>query len=163
MHPLLLVSIVIAAPDAGLAPPAAPADAHAAGVDHRGDQGMGFSHEQTAHHFTLKRDGGVISAEALDAADTGTRDSIRAHFTHIAHAFSAGDFHLPMFIHDRMPPGAETMKRLGTRISYRSESTDRGARVLIRTEDPEALAAIHSFLRFQIAEHRTGDSPEVQR
>jgi len=124
---------------------------------------MGFSHLQTAHHFTLTRDGGVISAEALDAADTGTRDSIRAHFTHIAHAFSAGDFHLPMFIHDRMPPGAETMKRLGTRISYRSESTDRGARVLIRTEDPEALAAIHSFLRFQIADHRTGDSPEVQR
>ena len=166
MH-LLLVSILIAAPDAGLPPRAAPADApaasHAAGVDHRGDQGMGFSHEQTAHHFTLTKDGGVISAEALDATDTGTRDSIRGHFTHIAQAFSSGDFHLPMFIHDRMPPGAETMKRLRTRISYRTESTDRGARVLIRTEDPEALAAIHAFLRFQIADHRTGDSPEVQR
>ena len=167
MHPLLLVSILIAAPDAGLPPPPAPADApaasHAAGVDHRGDQGMGFSHEQTAHHFTLTKDGGVISAEALDAADTGTRDSIRGHFIHIAQAFSAGDFHLPMFIHDRMPPGAETMKRLRTQISYRAESTDRGARVLIRTENPEALAAIHAFLRFQIADHRTGDSPDVAR
>ncbi len=166
MHPLLLVSILIAAPDAGLpprtAPDEAPAASHAAGVDHRGDQGMGFSHEQTAHHFTLTKEGGVISAEGLDAADTGTRDSIRGHLGHIAQAFSAGDFHLPMFIHDRMPPGAETMKRLRTRISYRMESTDRGARVVIRTEDPEALEAIHAFLRFQIADHRTGDSPEVQ-
>lgn len=161
MHPLLL-SILIAAPDAGLPPRTAPDDAPAAGVDHRGDQGMGFSHEATTHHFTLTKDGGAISAEALDAAETGTRDSIRGHLAHIAHAFSAGDFHLPMFIHDRMPPGAETMKRLRTRISYRTESTDRGARVLIRTEDPEALAAVHAFLRFQIADHRTGDSPEVQ-
>jgi hypothetical protein len=68
-----------------------------------------------------------------------------------------------MFIHDRMPPGAETMKRLGKAISYRSEPTARGARVVIRTGNPEALAAVHDFLRFQIADHRTGDSTDVQR
>src|SRR5262245_51218370 len=111
---LLLVARLLAAPDAG----ATAAPSHAAGVDHRGDQGMGFSHQTTAHHFTLTGDGGVISADALDPADTDTRDSIRGHFGHIAHAFSSGDFDLPMFIHDRMPPGAETMKRLRTKISY---------------------------------------------
>jgi hypothetical protein len=35
--------------------------------------------------------------------------------------------------------------------------------MVIKTGNPEALAAIHDFLRFQISDHRTGDSPEVQR
>jgi hypothetical protein len=111
---------------------------------------MGLSHQ-------------TIAAEALGPADASTRDSIRGHFGHIAHAFSTGDFDLPMFIHDRVPPGADTMKWLRTSISYRSKDTSRGARVIIKTGNRQALAAIHDFLRFQITDHRTGDSPEVQR
>jgi hypothetical protein len=157
--PLLLVATLLGTPDGG----SMDTHSHAAGVDRRGDEGMGFSHQTTAHHFTLTGDGGVISAEALDPADTSTRDSIRVHFAHIALAFSTGDFDLPMFIHDRMPPGGDTMKRLSAKISYRTEDTPRGARLVIKTGNAEALAAIHDFLRFQIADHRTGDSPEIQR
>jgi hypothetical protein len=159
---LLLAAALLATPDGGTADHSHRHD-HAVAVDQRGDQGMGFSHQRTSHHFSLTADGGVISADALDAADTETRDSIRAHFAHIAQAFSSGDFNLPMFIHDRMPPGAATMQRLRKAISYRPEPTARGARVVIRTGDPQALAAVHEFLRFQIADHRTGDSTEVQR
>lgn len=160
---LLLVVAALGAADAGSADTHSHSTNHAAGVDHRGDQGMRFSHETTTHHFTLTPDGGIISADALDPADTATRDSIQGHLAHIAHAFSTGDFHLPMFIHDQIPPGVETMMRLRTKISYRSESTPQGARVVIRTGDPEALTAVHDFLRFQIADHRTGDSVQVQR
>ncbi len=159
---LLLLAALLGAPDAG-SPGADSHSAHAAGVDRRGDQGMGFSHQTTAHHFTLTADGGVISADALDPADTDTRDNIRGHFAHIARAFSTGDFHLPMFIHETMPPGAETMQRLRAKISYRAEDIPGGAKVVIRTANPEALAAVHDFLRFQIADHRTGDSPDVRR
>lgn len=42
------------------------------------------------------------------------------------------------------------MKRLRDRIQYRSEETERGSRVVLRTNDADALAAIHEFLRFQI-------------
>jgi hypothetical protein len=157
--PLLLVATLLGAADGG----SMDTHSHAAGVDRRGDEGMGFSHQATTHHFTLNSDGGTISAEALDPADTSTRDSIRGHLAQIARAFSTGDFDLPMFIHDRMPPGADTMKRLRTQISYRSEDTPRGARVVLETANSEALAAIHDFLRFQITDHRTGDSPEVLR
>jgi hypothetical protein len=160
---LLLVATLLATPDAGSPATHSHSADHAAGVDHRGDQGMGFSHRTTAHHFTLTGDGGIISADALDPADTATRDSIRGHFGHIAHAFSSGDFDLPMFIHDRMPPGAEAMKRLRAKISYRKEDTPQGARMVVKTGNPEALAAVHDFLRFQIADHRTGDSTDVQR
>jgi hypothetical protein len=160
--PLLLLAL-LRAPDGGTGAVHSPDHDHAVAVDERGDHGMGFSHERTTHHFSLTAGGGVISADALDPADSDTRDSIRTHFAHIAHAFSTGDFHLPMFIHDRMPPGAETMRRLRGRITYRTEDTPRGARVVIRTESPEALAAVHDFLRFQISDHRTGDSTQIQR
>jgi hypothetical protein len=34
---------------------------------------------------------------------------------------------------------------------------ERGGRIRIETDSPEALAAIHDFLRFQIKDHETGD------
>jgi hypothetical protein len=38
-----------------------------------------------------------------------------------------------------------------------------GGLVRLRTENAEALAAIHEFLRFQIKDHQTGDSLEVEK
>ena len=153
----LLVVLTQSSALTGSSPAPPPSD-----VDRRGDEAMGFSHRQTAHHFTLTRDGGRISAAALSADDVETRDAIRAHMGHIAVAFSAGNFEMPMFIHGQIPPGVKAMKRLRDRIAFVAEDTERGAQVVIRTTDPDALAAIHAFLRFQISDHRTGDAPSVQ-
>ncbi|MEP7274499.1 MAG: hypothetical protein ABI882_23615 [Acidobacteriota bacterium] len=71
-------------------------DAPHSGVNQRGDQVMGFSHEKTTHHFRLKTDGGSIEVEANDPRDTASRDQIRTHLQHIASKFSAGDFNAPM-------------------------------------------------------------------
>lgn len=93
-------------------PGAAPGNnaGHAAEVDSRGDVGMGFSHARTSHHFFLLSDGGTIQVEADDATDQASREAIRQHMNKIATMFSNGDFDLPMFIHDAVPPGVETMK-----------------------------------------------------
>lgn len=91
--------------------------------------------------------------EPNDAKDTAARDAIRTHLMHISHAFSTGDFDIPMFVHDTVPPGMMEMKRLKAKISYSFEETPAGGRVVITTSDPEALAAVHKFLRFQIKEH----------
>lgn len=130
---------------------------HAEAVDRRGDQAMGFQHEKTAHHFLLMPDGGAITADAADPKDTESRDQIRMHFHHIAKAFAEGNFDMPMFVHDTVPPGVPVMKRLAAEIHYVEEDTDTGARVRISSANADAVAAIHDFLRFQIAEHRTGD------
>jgi hypothetical protein len=61
-------------------------------------------------------------------------------------------------VHDTNPPGAATMKRLRASIQYTSETIDNGGRIRIETGSPEALAAVHDFLRFQIKDHETGDS-----
>ena len=136
---------------------------HFAGVNARGDQGMGFSHEKTTHHFHLLADGGSIEIESNGPTDAVSQEAIRQHLTMIAAKFSQGDFAIPMFIHATVPPGVETMKQLKSKITYEAENTERGAQLRITTHDAEALTAIHNFLRFQIQDHQTGDSLEVQK
>jgi hypothetical protein len=131
-------------------------------MDRRGAQAMGFSQSRTAHHFLLKRDGGSIEVEASDPADRTSRDQIRQHLIKIAREFAEGKFDAPVFIHAQTPPGVADMKRLKDEIKYEFAETERGGRLNVRTNNAEALAAIHDFLRFQIQEHRTGDPLEVK-
>ena len=123
-----------------------------------GEKAMGFSQTQTTHHFFLKKDGGVIQVETNDPKDTQNRDLIRTHLAHIAQAFAAGDFSDPLAVHDKVPDGVPVMQRLKGDIRYTFEQTPQGGRVVISTANPQALDAIHQFLRFQVSEHQTGDS-----
>ncbi len=138
-------------------------DEHLASVNKRGDQAMGFDHEKTTHHFRLLKDGGAIEVTANDKQDTASRDQIRQHLTHIAQMFSNGNFETPMLVHAQTPPGAPAMKQLKADIKYQFENIERGGRVRITTHNAEALAAIHEFLQFQIKDHQTGDSVEVEK
>ena len=124
----------------------------------RRENAMGFSQTQTTHHFFLSKDGGVIQVEANDPKDTQNRDLIWTHLAHIAQAFAAGDFSDPLAVHDKVPDGVPVMQRLKGDIRYTFEQTPQGGRVVINTANPEALDAIHQFLRFQVSEHQTGDS-----
>jgi hypothetical protein len=136
--------------------------AHLESVNKRGDKGMGFKQASTIHHFTLLSDGGAIDVSVTDNGDDESRQQIQQHLQHITKAFAAGDFKMPMFIHAQTPPGVPTMRRLKTRIGYAYAATPSGGRVTITTSDAKALAAVHSFLRFQIADHQTGDPATVQ-
>src|SRR5260370_314488 len=66
-------------------------------------------------------------------------------------------------MHEQNPPGTEEMKRLHDPIQYNLESTERGARLRITTKNAEALEGVHEFLRFQIADHQTGDATELTK
>jgi hypothetical protein len=66
-----------------------------------------------------------------------------------------------MFVHGTTPPGVPTMKKLHDQIHYHYEQTGTGGKIVIDTANPKTLSAIHDFLRFQISEHRTGDSNEI--
>jgi hypothetical protein len=131
-------------------------------MNQRGEKAMGFSQTATTHHFFLNSNGGVIQVEVNDPADAATRDDIRMHLEHIAKSFQAADFDIPMFVHDTIPPGVPKMKQLRNSIHYYFEETPHGGRVVISTADENALAAVHQFLRFQIEEHKTGDSIQIR-
>jgi hypothetical protein len=136
---------------------------HHQAVNQRGDQVMGFSHDNTKHHFLLYNDGGAIEVETIDPNDTTNRDQIRSHLRHISQMFAAGDFNAPMLIHDQTPPGVPVLQRLKSEVVYEFENRDKGAAIQIRTKNPEALKAIYAFLRFQISDHQTGDTSGVSR
>jgi hypothetical protein len=129
-------------------------------VDHRHDEATGVAHDKAVHHFLLAKDGGSIRLEAIDAGEVATRDRIREHLQVVARSFAAGDFSLPMAIHDQVPPGAEVMKKRRDAIRYAYEPSEKGGVVRISTRDAKALAAVHEFLRFQIRDHGTDDPTE---
>jgi hypothetical protein len=131
-------------------------------MEGRGDHVMGFDHDKTTHHFTLTKTGGIIQVTANDSSDSASRDHIRVHLQHVAKAFSAGDFTDPHEVHAEDPPGVPVMKERKDKISYQFESIAKGGRVAITTEDAKAVEAVHDYLRYQIREHKTGDSIAVQ-
>jgi hypothetical protein len=134
------------------------------GMDQRGAAAMGFDQARTAHHFYLYEDGGAIDVAVKDRTDIVDRDAIRSHLPHIAMLFGQGDFAAPMLVHDsKNVPGTAAMARLKEKISYVYKETAAGGRVDIRTSDAGALKAVHEFLKFQIADHKTGDSLEIRR
>ena len=127
----------------------------------RGDHVMGFDHTKTTHHFLLQESGGSIEITANKSGDIESSEQIRMHLKHIVMMFAEGNFNAPMLIHDQTPPGVQVMQELKDEIKYNFEEIDRGAAVRISTKNPTALKAIHDFLRFQIKEHKTGDSLTV--
>jgi hypothetical protein len=137
-------------------------------VDHdkmvmqNGEKEMGFSQTATTHHFLIMKDGGAIQVEANDAKDTVNRDRIRVHLAEIAKQFQAGIFTTPFAVHGQVPPGVPAMDKLKDSIVYMYEETGKGARVRIMSKNTEAVAAIRSFLTFQIQEHKTGDPVDVK-
>jgi hypothetical protein len=96
-----------------------------------------------------------------DRKDSQNMQAIRSHLSHIVTMFSNGEFSIPMFVHDQVPPGVPVMKEKRAAISYSFEELPAGGKVRIKTTNPDALKAIHDFLRFQIEDHHTGDTTEV--
>jgi hypothetical protein len=130
-------------------------------MQHRGQMVMGFDQSQTTHRFSLYEDGGAIEVSVNDASDVANRDAIRAHLPHIAAMFGAGNFDAPMEVHAQQVPGTVEMARRKDRLTFKYVETPRGGRVDVITTDKDALAAVHAFLKFQIADHHTGDSTRV--
>jgi len=132
-------------------------------MNKRGDHVMGFDHTKTTHHFRLQESGGSIEVTANTSDDIESSAQIKMHLKHIAAMFAEGNFNAPILIHDQTPPGVPVMKELKDEIKYTFEEIDRGAAVRISTKNPTALKAIHDFLRFQIKEHKTGNSLNVSK
>jgi hypothetical protein len=134
---------------------------HHEAVAARGAAVMGFDQQQTVHRFVLYEDGGAIEVSVRDATDATNLTAIRSHLPHIAAMFGDGRFDAPILVHATEVPGTAAMAALKDRIAFRYVDTPQGGRVDIVTRDRDAVAAVHRFLQFQIADHRTGDSTAV--
>lgn len=134
---------------------------HGHKVDSRHDT-FGMSHSTTRHDFRLYKDGGAIELRANDAEDANTIATIRKHLGEITTAFKAGDYSAPMFVHGKKPAGIDDMARSKNELTWRYEALPTGGRIRVTTANDAALAAIHDFMKFQVIEHRTGNSGKIE-
>jgi hypothetical protein len=137
------------------------AHSHHADLQARGDRHMGFSQDATTHRFAIAADGGAVEVTANDPGDEGTIEQVRKHLRHVAAAFADGDFSIPEAVHAQAPPGSGAMAAAGDGIAYAYSDLPAGGRVRLTARTDAALAAVHEFLRFQIADHGTGDPTSV--
>ena len=161
---LFLIALSICCLGVGLLPAQQSSDHHQ-GVTQRGEahEGMGFSQTTTTHHFLLTKNGGIIQVTVNDADDMKSVGQVQSHIKKVAGMFAEGDFSVPHFVHDQTPPGVKTMRAMKTQIHYSPEMLKNGARMLVESNSPEAVEAIHQFLRFQIEDHVTGDPGTVEK
>lgn len=123
---------------------------------------MGVDQATSTHHFDALPDGGRIEL-LRDSDDSLGIAQIRAHLRLIQHAFQAGDFSTPEFVHMQKMPGTAEMARKRDVIEYSFHELPRGGEVVMKTSDAEALAAIHAFMGAQRSEHHAsgvGDAPK---
>ena len=132
----------------------APADSAFGALQSRGAAVMGVDQYTSAHVFGDLPDGGRIVLERKDKSDTAGIRAIRAHMREITARFSQGDFQAPGLVHAQKVPGTDVMAARRDRITYAVADRPKGAEVRIFTKDPEAIAAVHTFLAFQRSDHR---------
>ena len=121
----------------------------------RGKMAMGVDQYASAHQFDVTADGGRIALQMKDD-DSLSVAQIRAHLKLIEHAFQAGDFSTPQFVHLRAMPGTAVMTAKKDVIKYTYADIPRGGEVRISTSDPDALAAIREFIKAQRGDHHAG-------
>lgn len=135
----------------------AAADSAFAELQERGAtaEAMGIDQYTSTHVFEDLPDGGRIELQR-DADDPAGVEQIRSHLRHIAGRFAEGDFSIPGFVHDvDEVPGTDVMSRKADVIFFEVADLPRGGELRIRTDDDEAIRAIHQFLAFQRRDHRT--------
>jgi hypothetical protein len=122
-------------------------------LQERGRAVMGVDQYASVHRFDDLADGGRIEL-TTSPSDKSSVATIRQHLAGISKAFARGDFSDPMLVHAEEVPGTATMKARRAAIQYRYAELPGGGEVRIRTQDPQAIEAIHAFLAFQRQEHR---------
>lgn len=129
----------------------------------RGAEAMGFDQDKTAHHFRLSRAGGAIEVTVKQTADLTLLEQVRSHLQAIARDFGRGDFGKPTATHAELPPGVAAMQQQPAAVTFHYEELPAGGRVRIVAAGAAAVDAVHTFLRYQIREHATGDALSVSK
>lgn len=113
---------------------------------------MGVDQYTSRHQFDDLPMGGRIELQRGPTDTAGVR-TIREHLQYIAHAFGAGDFRLPGFVHADSVPGTALMAANRALIRYEFRPLAGGGEVLLTSTDSATISAIHAFLAFQRQDH----------
>ncbi len=127
-------------------------------VAERGAEVMPFDLEATTHVYEKTERGGVQKVVADDPDDAGNVATIRGHLQEEADAFSRGEFSDPASIHGEDMPGLAELEAGADRIEVSYEELPDGARIVLESDDPEMVGAVHEWFDAQLSDH--GDHAE---
>ena len=122
-------------------------------VAERGSEVMPFDLEATTHVYEKTGNGGVQRVVADDPGDAANVAAIRGHLREEADAFGRGEFSDPAEIHGEEMPGLAELERGAGRVEVRYEELPDGARIVLTSEDPELVGAVHEWFDAQLSDH----------
>ncbi|GHB79002.1 hypothetical protein GCM10010306_086230 [Streptomyces umbrinus] len=128
-------------------------------VAERGRTVMPFDLEETTHHFTPTRTGGVQDVVADQPDDAWQVSLIRTHLQQEAKAFGRGDFGDPAQIHGDDMPGLTELQGGYKHIEVRYRERPDGATLTYTTDEPALVDALHDWFEAQLGDH--GDHAEA--
>ena len=118
----------------------------------KGAKVMPFDLARSTHIFEKIQHGGrqqVVS----DDGDPNQIMLIQEHLEEEATRFSQGDFHDPATIHGADMAGLHALVEGYARISIEYAPLEQGGEILYTTEDPDLIAAIHTWFDAQLSDH----------
>lgn len=127
-------------------------------VAEKGSAVMPFDLEATTHVFEKTGNGGVQKVVADDPGDARNVAAIREHLREEAAAFSRGEFSDPASIHGEDMPGLSELEAGADRIEVSYEELPDGARIVLESDDPGLVGAVHEWFDAQLSDH--GDDAE---
>ena len=127
-------------------------------VAEKGSEVMPFDLEATTHVYEKTGNGGVQKVVADGPGDAGNVAAIREHLREEAGAFSRGEFSDPASIHGEDMPGLAELEAGAERVEVSYEELPEGARVVLESDDPELVGAVHEWFDAQLSDH--GDDAE---
>jgi hypothetical protein len=131
-------------------------------VNARFSRSLGVSLDKIVLHFYLVKNGGVVEITAKDPGDTATVTAIQKYLQTQKELWEKGKDPVTE-IHGKAPDSAAVMRKLRNDITFYMAKTDEGAVLRMFSINDQARGAIQDYLKFEIAEHKTGDSPTIDQ
>lgn len=128
----------------------------------RFSKALGVSLDKIALHYYLVKNGGVIELASKDPNDTVTIEAIQKYLQTQKDLWEKGKDTVTE-VHAKAPESANIMRKLRNDITFYTAKTDAGAVLRMFSINDQARGAIQDYLKFEIAEHKTGDSPTVDQ
>lgn len=129
----------------------------------RFSKALGIDVDRIVQHYYLVKNGGVVELAAKDPADTAAIDAIRKFLVEQRKLYEKGKNETDADVHGKVPDGLPLIKKFRDEITFFATDTTNGAVLRMFSMNPTARSAIQDYMKFQIAEHKTGDSPTINQ
>ena len=140
----------------------APADSDQE-VPARFARALGVSLDKVVVHFYLVKNGGVVELAAKDPNDNTTIAALQKYLQNQKDLWEKGKEAAVSEVHSKPPECANIMRKLRNDITFYAAKTDAGGVLRMFSINEQAKNAIQDYFKYEIAEHKTGDSPTIDQ